>query len=127
MNIYDAAKILGLTGSITPEDIKRAYREACKKYHPDINPAGDEMMKLVNAAYDVLKEFSGELKDKQADYGDALNAALNALFGLDDLKIEICGAWLWVTGNTRAHSMPPLQPRRQVDLFQSGHSGYLYR
>ena len=26
MNIYDAAKILGLTGSLNPEDTKAAYR-----------------------------------------------------------------------------------------------------
>ncbi len=40
MNIYDAAKILSLSGSLTPELVKAAYRQACKKYHPDINPAG---------------------------------------------------------------------------------------
>jgi DnaJ-class molecular chaperone len=93
MNIYDAAKVLGITGDITPEDVKAAYRAACKKYHPDVNPAGDEMMKLVNAAYDVLKEFSGvPLKDKQADYGDALNAALNGIFGLPGLvKLKSVG------------------------------------
>jgi len=56
MNIYDAAKILGLSGDITPEQIKAAYREACKTYHPDINPVGEEMMKLVNAAYEAFKE-----------------------------------------------------------------------
>lgn len=103
MNIYDAAKILGLTGAITPEASKSAYREACKKYHPDVNPAGDDMMKLINAAYDVLKEYYGEIKDQQSDYGDVLNAALNAVFGLAGLNIEICGAWVWITGSTRDH------------------------
>ena len=69
MHIYDAAKILGLSGDVTPEIIKTAYREASKKYHPDINPAGGEMMKLVNAAYDVLKEYSGAIKEQSTDYG----------------------------------------------------------
>jgi hypothetical protein len=103
MNIYDAAKILGLSGTITPETSKTAYREACKKYHPDINPAGDDMMKLVNAAYDVIREYQGEIKDQQTDYGEALNAALNAVFGLSGLIVEICGAWVWITGNTKEH------------------------
>ncbi|NEZ61029.1 J domain-containing protein [Adonisia turfae] len=75
MNIYDAAKILGLTGTITPDDIKTAYHAATKKYHPDVNPAGEEIMKLVNAAYAVLKDFDGEIKDQQSDYGDALSIA----------------------------------------------------
>ena len=29
----------------------QAYRKACMKYHPDRNPSGEHMMKLVNAAY----------------------------------------------------------------------------
>ena len=103
MNIYDAAKILGLSGNITPSDIKTAYREACKKYHPDINPAGEEMMKIVNSAYEVLKDFSGDVQEQQAGYGEAVNAALNAILGLAGLVIEICGAWVWVTGNTVTH------------------------
>ncbi len=103
MNIYDAAKILGLSGNLTPQDIKTAYREASKKYHPDINPAGAEMMKIVNAAYEILKDFSGDIQEQQAGYGEALNAALNAILGLSGLVVEICGAWVWVTGNTLAY------------------------
>lgn len=103
MNIYDAAKILALCGEITPEATKAAYREACKKYHPDVNPVGEDMMKLVNQAYDALQDHSGEIKEQQTDYGDLLNDALNAVFGLCGLVIEICGAWVWITGNTREH------------------------
>ncbi len=103
MNVYDAAKILGITGEINPKIVKTAFREACKKYHPDINPAGEELMKMVNEAYEVLKNHSGESKGEQSDYGDALSAALNAITHLNDLIIEICGAWIWVTGNTKEH------------------------
>ena len=45
MNIYDAAKILDLKGNISPMDTKKAFLAACKKYHPDVNPAGESMMK----------------------------------------------------------------------------------
>lgn len=103
MNIYDAAKILGLSGRIDPATTKKAYREACKKYHPDVNPAGDEMMKVVIEAYQALKEHDGDLKEQQTDYGDALNEALNAVLGLHGLIVEICGAWVWITGETKAH------------------------
>lgn len=105
MNIYDAAKILGLTGELDPKTVKAAYRAACKKYHPDLNPAGDEMMKLVNAAFDALKDYTGKIEQEQSQqhYGDHLNDALNAVLGLSGLVIEICGAWLWVTGDTKPH------------------------
>ncbi|RED44135.1 J domain-containing protein [Aestuariispira insulae] len=108
MNIYDAARILGLSGELDAETIKSAYREAARKYHPDTNPAGADMMKMVNAAYDVLKDFSGKLdfsNSKQApgDYPEQLNEALNSIIDLPGLSIEVCGAWAWVTGDTKTH------------------------
>ena len=103
MNQYDAAKILGLSGEINPAMVKAAYREASMKYHPDRNPAGEEMMKLVNEAFEVLEQFSGDLKEQQANYGDLLNEALNAIVNIPELFIEICGSWVWVSGDTRAH------------------------
>lgn len=103
MNIYDAAKILGVSGELTKKDIKAAYVAACKKYHPDINPAGAEMMKVINAAYNALKDYTGNIKDEQPDYGELFNNALNSILPLAGLEIEVCGVWIWVTGETRQH------------------------
>ena len=51
-------KVLGVSPDASDEEIKKAYRELTKKYHPDLNP-GDEhaaqMMNDVNAAYDQIK------------------------------------------------------------------------
>ncbi len=105
MQIRDALSILNLhQHPITLDDIKMAYRRAAAKYHPDHNPAGLEMMKLVNIAYDTLKDYEGDIESPESsnDYGQALNAALNAIVGLG-LDIEICGAWIWVSGDTRLH------------------------
>jgi len=103
MNIYDAAKILSVSGDIQPDQVRAAYLAACKKYHPDINPAGDEMMKIINVAYEVLRDYSGAIKDEQSDYGDLFNEALNSILSLSGLIIEICGVWIWVTGDTLTH------------------------
>ena len=108
MKFSDAVQILGLSGAINPETVKRAYREAALKYHPDRNPAGDEMMKLINAAYETLKDCEGSVENTAADsqgrtYPEAVNEALNAIIGLAGLDIEICGAWVWVGGNTYPH------------------------
>lgn len=105
MKISDAAAILGLSGHITPDATKSAYRAAARRYHPDRNPAGAEMMKLVNAAFDALKSFTGTIpKSDQTDpnYPDAVNEALRAIVSLG-LEVEICGAWVWVGGNTFPH------------------------
>ena len=104
MNKLDAFKILGLSGEVTPETIKDTYRRACMKYHPDRNPSGLEMMQLVNAAYQEIKDYSGkaDISSDTAKYGENLCDALNNIINLG-LNIEVCGAWIWVDGNTKAH------------------------
>lgn len=106
MKIDDAAKILGIFGELTPEIIKQAYRLACSSYHPDRNPAGLEMMKSVNAAYDELRDYSGPIAEPETggNYAAQLYAALQIAVTLTGVNIEICGAWVWLSGNTRAHS-----------------------
>lgn len=74
MKITDAVSVLGLSGSVTKLDIKKAYKAAALKYHPDKNPAGAEMMKIINAAFDVLKGFEGTIpadaqEESTQDYG----------------------------------------------------------
>ncbi len=55
-------EVLGVSQNATDEEIKRAYRELAKKYHPDNyadNPLSDlaeEKMKEINAAYDAICE-----------------------------------------------------------------------
>ncbi len=52
----DYYKILGLTPSATPEQIRQAYRTKAKLYHPDINnnPNAKVLFQLINEAYQVL-------------------------------------------------------------------------
>ena len=103
--IHGAAKVLGISGEITPKIVKQAYRRAAMKYHPDRNPAGLVMMKAVNAARDALAGFVGNLNHNEhaANYGGDLNDAISYLLHSIGLDLEICGAWLWVTGETKTH------------------------
>src|SRR5690349_6718841 len=101
MKISDACQILGLTGAINPKVTKDAYRKACSQYHPDRNPAGLEMMKAVNQAYDTLKDYTGN-ESVSVEYGHELFAALTAIMSFN-LEIEVCGAWVWVSGDTKPH------------------------
>ena len=56
---------LGVNKSATDDEIKSAYRQLAKKYHPDLNktPEAAEKFKEINEAYSVLSD-----KQKRANY-----------------------------------------------------------
>ena len=66
MIFKDYYKILGLsTSKATNEEIKQAYREQAKKYHPDINSDNkfsEERFKDINEAYKVLSNMASRKK-----------------------------------------------------------------
>lgn len=70
----DYYKILGVEKSSSQEEIQRAYRKLARKYHPDINKAGDaeEKFKQLNEAYEVLGD-----PEKRSRY-DQLGANWNS-------------------------------------------------
>ena len=66
MVFKDYYKILGLeTNKVNSTQIKTAYREQAKKYHPDVNIANkkyEERFKDINEAYRVLSSSSSKRK-----------------------------------------------------------------
>ena len=66
MIFKDYYKILELSNNkVTPEEIKQAYRDQAKKYHPDINTSSqisEERFKDINEAYRVLSNQASKRK-----------------------------------------------------------------
>jgi len=52
-------KILGLSGEVSVAQIKKAYRQMAKTYHPDVNksPNAHELFLLINEAYIFLINY----------------------------------------------------------------------
>lgn len=55
---HDYYETLGVSREASQEDIKRAYRQLARKYHPDVSreQEAEERFKEVNAAYEVLSD-----------------------------------------------------------------------
>ena len=106
MNISEAIGILKPKENTRPA-LKSAYTTLTKKYHPDINPGGLDMMKLINLAYELLSSKMGLWFVEDGDRGISIDEAIQAIFDkikhLEGLEFEICGTWLWVSGDTYKH------------------------
>lgn len=90
----------------TLEELKKAYRAEAKKAHPDCGGSAEQMAE-VNKAYEEASEritkSSGKPRNEQEaerQASEAFKAALLKIIHLDGVEIEICGSWIWATGNT---------------------------
>ncbi len=88
----DYYKILGLDKNASQEEIKKAFKQLARKYHPDLNPNdknAEEKFKEINEAFQVLS--NPEKKEKYDKYGDSafseedLSQFRNFNFDFEDL------------------------------------------
>lgn len=73
----DYYQVLGVSRDASEEEIRRAYRQLARQYHPDLNPdpQAAEKMKEINEAYEVLSD-----PEKRARY-DQTGSAEEEGFG----------------------------------------------
>jgi len=70
---------LGVKRTATPEEIRKAFRKAARKYHPDVNPGdkkAEEKFKEISEANDVLSdEKKRKVYDQVGFYSDQIDPA----------------------------------------------------
>lgn len=74
----DPYSVLGVSQSASDDEVKKAYRDLARKYHPDNyqnNPLADlaeEKMKEINEAYDAItKQRAGGYRTQGGSYGSS--------------------------------------------------------
>ncbi|MBQ2324994.1 MAG: DnaJ domain-containing protein [Clostridia bacterium] len=93
----DPYKVLGVNPNATDDEVKKAYRNLAKKYHPDTyvgNPLADlaaEKMKEINEAYDTItkqraaRNQGGGYSTGRSGYSAGGNAGGDTLYRVREL------------------------------------------
>lgn len=121
----DYYEVLGLQKGASEADIKKAYRQMAKKYHPDLNPgdkAAEEKFKEVGEAYEVLSDSEKRARYDQfghagvdPNYGAGGAGGYNVDFGdIGDIFSSFFGGGFGGGGRSN-----PNAPRRGADIRQS--------
>ncbi|MCL2249957.1 MAG: molecular chaperone DnaJ [Oscillospiraceae bacterium] len=75
----DFYESLGIKKGASEEEIKKAFRQQAKKYHPDVNPGNtraEARFKEINEAYEILSD-----SDKKARYDQFGHAGVDPSYG----------------------------------------------
>lgn len=112
----DYYEVLGVSREATSEEIKRAYRNLARRYHPDVNqddPKAAEKFKEIKQAFDVLGDQEQRLRYDR--FGHAAEEAgsngfggFSGFGGLGDIFETFFGGGM--------HTSRPSGPQRGSDL-----------
>ncbi len=99
------------TNCKTAEELKKEYRTLAKKLHPDLGGDTEEFKIMQNefeAMWERLKNVhtnsKGETYTKETtETPKEFIHIIDVLTKLNGIEVEICGSWIWVSGNTKEH------------------------
>lgn len=99
--------MLYFEGLTQENEIKARYKELAKANHPDLGGCV-EVMKVINLQYEKVITGAYQRAGKSITEIDELLAndlvlreKLNEIIQCVGVEVEICGRWIWVSGDTK--------------------------
>ncbi len=119
----DLYECLGVSKSAQADEIKKAYRDAALKYHPDRNPGdkvSEDKFKEISAAYAILGD---ETKRREYDmygsadaYANAQRSSYNQSYGQNPFGDSF---WEWYSQGARSEGNQQQQYQRTYYTYRS--------
>lgn len=101
--------------SNTISELKKEYYNLAKTFHPDKTKDNGEIMKIINNEFEFLfnsihnnidfnnKERTDNRDTYKTETSDVFTEIINKIIHFDNIVLEICGYWLYITGNTKPY------------------------
>lgn len=101
-------------GITTIDELKKVYRKLCQLNHPD-NGGNVTIMAAINTEYTTVFNELKTAHNKTAEADTTgmtrpINECpeeyiniISELVTLKGLTVELCGSWIWISGDTREH------------------------
>ncbi len=94
-------------GLTQEKEIKDRFKTLAKEHHPDLGGNADTM-KAINLQYESVLRGAYQTAGKTLSEIDELlkndllaSQAVSMIATIQDITIEICGNWVWITGQTK--------------------------
>ena len=139
----DPYQILGVSSTASDDDVKKAYRQQCKRYHPDLHPddpSAEEKFKQVQAAYEQvmkMRQGGGASSGYGGGYGNYVvidhGGGLTTLYAhmsvvkVSEGQMVSQGTVLGITGSTGASTGPHLHYEVRTTTVVNGVSKVVYQ
>ncbi len=96
------------------DSLRQAYKRLTKQYHPDCGGNASDFVAMkaeyeqifknlkTHSAFNATTEEAKKEHNRKYDYAqdEMLRDIIEKIITFENINIEICGIWVWITGNT---------------------------
>lgn len=95
MNYFNNCKTL--------DEAKKLFWELAKVHHPDKGGNTATFQEILNQ-FEKFKPATEKFKGETESFdGKEYAQIISQLLNINEIVVEVCGSWVWVSGNTKPH------------------------